>query len=208
MKARMRAWAVATMSSRKAGTLKAPADPASTQVVTPDRQAMELVGQGVQLCGEDKVIGPDGSLLDARARPSKASELFTTSYTRLYPEIAARSAVFAQLRNLVDLLVAAAFLRQQDYYGQAQWTLGSFGDQAALPVESVAIPKLVIFTSPVASSRRMFWGRRSLWMTSLWWRAARPEEIWIDRSRKRPTSIGPGRASSGRPPKSSSTRVG
>jgi hypothetical protein len=111
--------------------------------VTPERHAMELVGQGVQLCGEDKMIGPDGTLLNAKARPSKASELFTTSFTRLYPEIAARSPVFAQLRNLIDLLVAAAFLRQQDFYGQAGWPADTLGDNRVLPIEPVPTPKTV-----------------------------------------------------------------
>jgi len=104
--------------------------------VTKDRQAMELVGEAVQLLAEDKLVGPDGQLAPAAAPPSKASELFTTAFTRKYPEIASRSPVYAQLRNLIDMLVAAAFIRQQDYYGQASWNLGIFGDERALPVRT------------------------------------------------------------------------
>jgi hypothetical protein len=109
--------------------------------VTPDRLAMELVGQGVQLRAEDKLIGQDGSLAAEGAPPGKASEAFTASFTENYPEIAARSPVYAQMRNCIDLLVAAAFLRQQDYYGRAAWIAATFLDEAALPVESFRTPR-------------------------------------------------------------------
>ncbi len=108
--------------------------------VTLDRLAMELVGQGVQLLAEDKAVGPNGAL-GAGAPPGKASEAFTTSFTEKYPEIAARSPVYAQMRNCIDLLVAAAFVRQQDFYGRAAWSATTFLDEAALPVQTLHTPK-------------------------------------------------------------------
>jgi len=111
--------------------------------VTKDRQAMELVGEAVQLLAEDKLVGPDGQLAPAAAKPGKASELFTTAFTRKYPEIASRSPVYAQLRNLIDVLVAAAFIRQQDFYGQTGWNLGIFGDERALPVQTASAAQRV-----------------------------------------------------------------
>ena len=77
--------------------------------ISDDRLAMELVGQGVQLQSEDKVIGPGGKLLNAGAVRNKASDLFTASFTAKYEGIASRVPVYAQLRNHIDLLVAAAF---------------------------------------------------------------------------------------------------
>jgi hypothetical protein len=112
--------------------------------VTPDGLAMELIGEGVQLLGEDKLIGADGSLSAGGARPGKASELFTTGFTRKYPEIAEASPVYAQMRSLIDLLVAAAFLREHDYYGRAGWKLGVLGDETALPVQTYDNPKQVM----------------------------------------------------------------
>ena len=53
---------------------------------------MELVGQGVQLQGEDMTLGPDGKLLAAGRKPNKASELFTTAFTKKYAEISAARA--------------------------------------------------------------------------------------------------------------------
>ena len=106
-----------------------------------DRLAMELVGQGVQLQGEDKVIGPDGKLLDSDGKPGKASRTYTTNFTRKYPEIADKSPVYAQMRSVINLLIAAAFLRTDDVYGRVGWEPGIFADETALPVETLANPK-------------------------------------------------------------------
>ena len=76
--------------------------------VADDRLGMELVGQGVQLLGEDKMIGDDGTLAISRPKPNKASQMFTQAFTRKFPEIAAASPAYAQLRNMIDLVVTAA----------------------------------------------------------------------------------------------------
>ncbi len=106
-----------------------------------DRLAMELVGQGVQLQGEDKVIGPDGKLLDSDAKPSRAGRAFTTNFTRKYPEIADKSPVYAQMRSVINLLIAAAFLRTEDAHGRVGWEPGIFADESALPVETLPNPE-------------------------------------------------------------------
>jgi hypothetical protein len=109
----------------------------------PDKLAAELVGQGVQLQAEDKLIGEDGSLAAAGAKPNKASELFTLSFTRKYPEIAAASPVYAQMRNLIDLAIAAALIRRLDMYDQTGWPAETFRDEAVLPVETLPEPRRV-----------------------------------------------------------------
>ena len=109
-----------------------------------DALAAELVGQGVQLQAEDKLIGADGSLASAGGgRPNKASELFTVAFTKKYPEIAAASQVYAQLRALIDLAVAAALIRRHDYYGRAGWTAEIWRDERQFSVETLAAPKQV-----------------------------------------------------------------
>lgn len=111
--------------------------------VSDDRLAMELLGQGVQLQTEDKVIGPDGQLIDKGGQPSRASELFTQAFTKKYVEISDRLPVYAQMRNLFDMAVAAAFLRQQDYYRQAGWTAELLRDERRFPVANLPTPKKV-----------------------------------------------------------------
>lgn len=111
--------------------------------VTPDGLAMELVGEGVQLLGEDMTLGADGKLAPGGQPQSKASKLFTTSFTKKYPEIAASTPVFAQLRNMIDLAVSAAFICDQDYYAKAEWRPGALADESRLSVETLATPRQV-----------------------------------------------------------------
>ncbi len=111
--------------------------------VSDDRLAMELLGQGVQLQTEDKVIGPDGSLVDRGGQPNRASELFTQSFTKKYREISERLPVYAQMRNLFDLAVAAAYMRRQDFYGQAHWHVAEFRDERMLPIATLPTPTKV-----------------------------------------------------------------
>ena len=106
--------------------------------VTDDELGMEMLGEGVQLLGEDRLIGRDGSLAVSRTRPNRASQLFTLAFTRKFSEIARVSPVYAQLRNMIDLTVAAAFIRRQDYYGRARASLGVLGDEEQLPTEVYA----------------------------------------------------------------------
>ena len=103
--------------------------------------ALELVGQGVQLQSEDKVIGPDGRLLNSNARPNKASNLFVSSFTAKYEAIAAAQPVFAQMRSCIDMLVAAAFMQREDFYGRTEWEAATLLSEKQLPTQTLNTPK-------------------------------------------------------------------
>ena len=107
-----------------------------------DNQAMELVGDGVKLVGEDELVGGGGERA-AATRGNKASQLFVTSFTKKYSELAERSPVYAELRNVIDLSVAAAFIQERDYYGKAGWNMTFFGDEKSYAVEVQPAPKQV-----------------------------------------------------------------
>jgi hypothetical protein len=110
--------------------------------VTEDALAMELVGQGVKLIGAHELVAADGGRV-AAAAGSQASELYCKAFTELYPQIAARNPVYAQLRNLIDMSVAAAFIQKQDYYGQAGWRAELMLDESQYPIETYEAPKTV-----------------------------------------------------------------
>ena len=111
--------------------------------VSDDDNAMELIGHGVQLQGEDKLLGPDGKLAAGGVKASKPSELFTTSFTAKYPQISAASPVYAQLRNMIDLAIAAAYIRKADLYGRLGWDAAVLRDEKLLPIETHPNPKRV-----------------------------------------------------------------
>jgi hypothetical protein len=110
--------------------------------VSNDNMAMELVGDGVKLVGEDELVSASGQRQIIGGN-NRASQAFVTGFTKLYPELADRSPVYADLRNLIDIAIAAAFMQQQDYYGKADWKIEFFGDEKAFPVETYEIPKTV-----------------------------------------------------------------
>lgn len=107
--------------------------------ISEDDLAIELVGRGVKLCGADEVVRPDGTRLSA-TRADKASKTFTEAFTREYAAIAAKSPVYAQLRTVIDLMVAAAYMQEHDAYGKAGWTPAMLLDEQAYGVERLPAP--------------------------------------------------------------------
>ena len=110
--------------------------------VSDDNLAMELVGDGVKLIGEDEMVTAGGQRQTA-GRANKASQAFVTGFTKRYPELAERSPVYAELRNLIDVAIAAAYIQQQDYCTKAGWKMEFFASEKAFPVETYDIPKTV-----------------------------------------------------------------
>ena len=74
---------------------------------------------------------------------TERSKQFVESFTRKYDQLAQKAPVYAQLRNLIDMLIASAYIQQQDFYGQAGWSMEVFGNEKLIPVEVYAAPKQV-----------------------------------------------------------------
>jgi hypothetical protein len=111
--------------------------------VAPDRLAVEMVGEGVQLQTEDKVIRPDGTIAATGGTKNLASEAFVASFTKKYPDIAAASPIYAQLRGCIDLAVAAALIRRLDFYRQADWQADILCDEQRCRTETYIAPERV-----------------------------------------------------------------
>jgi hypothetical protein len=107
--------------------------------IAEDDLAIELVGRGVKLCGADEVVLADGRRLSA-TKSDQASATFTQAFTRNYAAIAARSPVYAQLRNMIDLVIAAAYMQEHDAYGKAGWAAATLCSEQAYPVERLTAP--------------------------------------------------------------------
>jgi hypothetical protein len=107
--------------------------------VAGDKLGLELVGDTVKLVSENQLVASDGSRAKT-GKSNRASELFTTTFTKKYAELAARLPVFAEMRNLIDLAIAAAFINEQDFYGQSDWRAETFRDEGALAVETYNTP--------------------------------------------------------------------
>jgi hypothetical protein len=107
-----------------------------------DGTAMELVGDGVKVVGEDEIVAANGQRT-AAGQGNQASQAFVASFTKLYSELAEKSPVYAELRNLIDLSVAAAYIRQHDFYRKADWKMDVLGDEKTITTEIYNAPKQV-----------------------------------------------------------------
>ncbi len=110
--------------------------------VSSDEYAMELVGEGVKLIGADERVAGDGTRVAVK-RADRASRAFVEEFTKKYSKLADSSPVYAQLKNLIDMSIAAAFIQEQDYYGQAGWEMDVLMDEEAFPVETYTVPTQV-----------------------------------------------------------------
>ena len=110
--------------------------------VSDDGLAMEMIGDGVKLIGADEMVTADGMRKKA-SRGSRASQTFVSSFTKKYSELADRSPVFAELRNLIDLSVVAAFIQDENYYEKAEWDQGMLASEETFAVEIYQAPKKV-----------------------------------------------------------------
>lgn len=110
--------------------------------VSEDGLGMSLSGKGVRLVGAAEVVGADGQR-SGRAGANRASQQFCDDFTNRFDEIASSVPVYAQLRNLMDLSIAAAFIQQQDYATQAGWDMSLLLDESRLPVETLTAPQQV-----------------------------------------------------------------
>lgn len=108
-----------------------------------DGFALRMVGQGVKLVGEDELVSRDGSRKASGRAANAASRAYTNEFTKKFGVIAETNPVFSQLRNLVDLTIAAAFIQDRDFYSQANWDLGVFASEDDLPVEVFQAPQQV-----------------------------------------------------------------
>jgi hypothetical protein len=107
--------------------------------ISEDGLAMQLVGNGVKLISEDEMVRSDGTRVGVQ-RVNQASRAFARSFTERYGELAARVPVYAQLRNAIDLAIAAAFLQQFDGYAKAGWELPLWGSESEFPIETYPTP--------------------------------------------------------------------
>lgn len=86
-----------------------------------DGLAVQLVGQGVKLNTENIDLVKQGKIVRKKTRVSNAARKYAASFTKQYPTIAARRPVFAQLRNVIDTLVACAWMQKSDAFAAADW---------------------------------------------------------------------------------------
>ena len=73
-------------------------------------------------------------------KSNKASRNFCASFTKEFDRLAAKDSLYGELRNLVDLSVAAAFIQKMDLYGKAGWKMSFLGSEEAYESQRFEAP--------------------------------------------------------------------
>lgn len=110
--------------------------------VSEDGLAMQIKERGVQLVGANERVAAGGRR-EVSGKVNKASQAFCRDFTESFPEIAKRVRIYAELRQLIDVSIAAAYIHQQDFYGQSDWQMPVLGDESRLSVETYTVPENV-----------------------------------------------------------------
>ena len=119
-----------------------------------DRSTWRISGQRVQLMAQEELVDEDGNRKDANYT-RVTSERFAEQFTEMYPELAERTPIFAELQNLFDLAVLAALLRLEGMPEQIGWTMNLFANPDGVSIPTDVVPKKVqsIASAKVAGRR-------------------------------------------------------
>ncbi|MCO8121938.1 DUF1598 domain-containing protein [Stieleria sp. TO1_6] len=109
--------------------------------VSEDGLAMKINERGVELVGANERVA--GGKRTVTGRVNKASQAFCKDFTDKFPQIAEQVRIYAELRQLMDVSIAAAYIQEQDFYGQADWTMPVLGNEAAYQIQTYTAPEQV-----------------------------------------------------------------
>lgn len=107
--------------------------------VTDDATAFQFAGQRVQMMSQDEHVDSSGRRT-AAPFTRVSTERFAKLFTDKFPELAEKSAVFAELQNAFDLAVMAALLNQEQLPDRVGWPMRFFLDRTKLSFDGGAIP--------------------------------------------------------------------
>lgn len=102
-----------------------------------DGMSVELVGRGVELKTENIDFNAQAQIVQTKLKPSRAAKRYASSFTENYERLSEVRPVYAQLRNVIDVLVAAAWLKKHDAYQKSGWQPSLFLDNSQYDVNQL-----------------------------------------------------------------------
>ncbi len=107
-----------------------------------DHLAFNIRGQGVKVESENEHVTAQGQRVHT-GESEPLNRRFTASFTQHFDELCAKYPVYAELRNLCDLALAASLIREEGLTDKADWHMAYFGNPQAFAVELGEPPKEV-----------------------------------------------------------------
>lgn len=109
---------------------------------TPDRLALEIRGPAAKVLSENELLTARGERVHTGAADLHTSQ-FARNFTAQLEPLAVKYPVYAELQNVFDLAIVAAYLRVEDIPGQLDWTLPHFRPSNGYRVALAAAPREV-----------------------------------------------------------------
>ena len=106
---------------------------------TPDRDAFELRGTGVQVLSENEMLTQRGERIHT-GQSDELNEQFAHTFTKHFAELAAKYPIYADLRNVFDLALVAALIVAEDVPNQLNWPAIHFVEEKRYQVERGTAP--------------------------------------------------------------------
>ena len=99
-----------------------------------EKDAFELVGQGVRVLSENEMLAEQGQRVHTGAS-DPLNRQFAESFTAHFAELARKYPVYGELRNIFDLAMAVALIQSEGLAERAGWkpTLLADGEKLRLP---------------------------------------------------------------------------
>jgi hypothetical protein len=107
-----------------------------------DHQAFALRGQGVKVLSENERLTAAGQRVHTGQSEALCLQ-FARSFTEHFEELCVKYPIYADLRNIFDLALVAALVREEDLGNKVGWHMVSFGNPKAYAVERGPAPKEV-----------------------------------------------------------------
>jgi hypothetical protein len=107
-----------------------------------DRQAFAVRGQGVKVQSENERLSAEGKRIHT-GESEEWNRQFARSFTEHFADLCREYPIYAELRNLFDLALVAAVVREEDLAGKAGWHITCFGDPNGYRVPPAPAPRTV-----------------------------------------------------------------
>jgi hypothetical protein len=109
---------------------------------SPDHNVFELDGPSVQCLSENQYLTAQGERVGT-GQADATNRKFAENFTRHYAELAERDIAFADLRNVFDLALVAALLRNEQIAERIGWDFGCFHTNGLYQPAVYAAPREV-----------------------------------------------------------------
>ena len=109
---------------------------------SPDRLAFTLRGQGVKVLSENEFLTAQGQQLHTGVSEG-LNRKFARDFTEHFEQLCRKYPIYGELRNIFELALVGALLREEAAGQKVGWHFTCFGDPQAYPVELSEAPKEV-----------------------------------------------------------------